>query len=212
MDATLGFRVHTGWAAAVVLAGPVSAMRVVDRRRFNLVEKTDHDSVFVYHAAAEVDLTAAEALLATASEIAVRSARREMTQLLSDLAAAGHSLGAVGLPTGADRTLPGVGDILRSHRLIHTAEGALFRRALADACASLCLPVVAVASREVDRRAARATGLRPDAIKRRLVGLGRALGPPWGADQKEAARAALVAMAGAATQQPASGRSSRAPR
>ena len=59
MDAALGFRVHTGWAAAVVLAGPSTAPRVIDRRRFNLVEETDHDSVFVYHAAAEVDAAAA---------------------------------------------------------------------------------------------------------------------------------------------------------
>jgi hypothetical protein len=207
MDAALGFRVHTGWAAAVVLTGPASAPRVVDRRRFSLVEKTDHDSLFVYHAAAEVDAAAATSLVATASEVATRSARRDMTQLLSDLGVAGYLLRAVGLPGGAGRALPALGDILRSHSLIHTAEGALFRQALIDACASYGLPVVAVAAKELSQRAARASGLRPDVVKRRVAELGRTLGPPWAADQKEASMAALVAGAAEA----ARGRRSRSP-
>ncbi len=206
MDAALGFRVHTGWAVAVVLTGPASAPRVVDRRRFSLVEKTDHDSVFVYHAAAEVDAAAAKRLIGTASEVATRSARRDMTQLLSDLGVAGYLLRAVGLPGGAGLALPALGDILRSHSLIHTAEGALFRQALVDACASHGLPVVALAAKELCQRAARASGLRPDVVKRRVAELGRTLGPPWAADQKEASMAALVA---GATDDTARGRRSR---
>jgi len=212
MDAALGFRVHTGWAAGVVLAGSASAPRVVDRRRFSLVEATDHDSVFVYHAAAGVGPAAAERLLAAASEVAVRSARRDMSQLLSDLAAAGYRLRAVGLPVGAARTLPALADLLRSHSLIHMAEGVLFPQALADACASHGLPVISVMSKELDVRAARASGLRPDGVKRRVAALGRALGPPWAADQKQASLAALVAGAEWATPHPASGGNSRAPR
>ncbi len=36
--ATLGFRVHSGWAAAVALCGPLDAPVVVDRRRIQLVK------------------------------------------------------------------------------------------------------------------------------------------------------------------------------
>ncbi len=205
MDAALGFRVHTGWAAAVVLAGPSTAPRVIDRRRFNLVEETDHDSVFVYHAAAEVDAAAAKRLLAAAREVARRCALRDMTQLLADLAADGYALRAVGLPGGAGRALPAVGDILRSHSLIHMAEGALFRQALANACGRGAVPVIEIASKELVERAGRASGLGPDAVKRTVAELGRALGPPWAADQKEASLAALVA---AATHHTASGRTS----
>jgi hypothetical protein len=193
--AALGFRVHTGWTTAVALAGSPSAPRVLDRRRLTLAERTDHDALFVYHAAAELDAAAAEQHLAGARDIAQASAFREVGQLLSDLAAAGYSVQAAGLVPGGGRSLPSLKDILRSHTLIHSAEGELFRGALADACASRGLRVVGVPSKELHGRAARASGLSPASVKRRIDQLGRSLGPPWALDQKEAALAALVAAA-----------------
>ncbi len=192
-DAALGLRVHTGWAAAVALVGAAAAARVVDRRRLSLVGKTDHDSVFVYHSAAELDVAAAERHVAKAREIAEASARREMERLLSDLEAAGYSVRAVGLPSGGGRPLPALSVILRSHALLHTAEGELFRRALADACVRRGLAVIGVRPKELHQQAARTSGLRLDTLKRRLTDLGRALGPPWALDQKEAALAAMIA-------------------
>ena len=191
LEATaVGFRLHTGWAVAVAVT---STLRVLDRRRLTLVEETDHDAVFVYHAAAELSAAAAERLVAKARGIAQARAASEMSQLLSDLAANGHSVWAVGLPRGPQRPLPSFRDILRSHPIIHAAEGQLFRSALSDACAKLGLPVVGVSSKELLPQAAQATGLRPAELKRRLDGLGRTLGPPWAKDQKEAALAALIA-------------------
>ena len=88
LEAAIGFRIHTGWAAGVVVAGSAVALRVVDRRRFTLVETTNHESVFVYHAAAEMDAVAAKRHIAMAREIALASAEREVARLLSELAAA----------------------------------------------------------------------------------------------------------------------------
>ncbi|MGO9829778.1 MAG: hypothetical protein ACLPJH_06520 [Myxococcaceae bacterium] len=192
-DAVLGFRVHTGWAAAVALAGPASSPRLVERRHLSLVDKTDHDSVFVYHAAAELTGQAVERHISAARRIAQANAHREMAQLLSDLKASGYSVRAVGLPRGSGRPLPSLGDILRSHPVIHTAEAELFRSALAEACGRHGLAVTGVASKELLQEAARVNGLRAQSLKRRLDELGRALGPPWAIDQKEAALAALVA-------------------
>ena len=193
IDAALGLRVHTGWAAAVVLVGSAATLRVVDRRRLNLVEKTDHDAVFVYHAAAELDAVAAEQHVAKARDVANASALRDVGHLLSDLAALEYMVRAVGLPSGGNRLLPAFGDILRSHPLLHAAEGEMFRGALAKACAEHGLPVIAVRAKELHQQAARACGLRVDAMKRRVSELGHAVGPPWAADQKEAALAALIA-------------------
>ena len=194
-EATLGLRVHTGWAAAVTLGGSASAPTVVDRRGLSLVEKTDHDAVFVYHAAAELEGAAADRHVATARNIANVSAVRELGQLLSDLKVAGYVVRAVGLPVGRTSSLPPLGAILRSHALLHTAEGELFRGALAEACTRCGLPLVGVPPKDLHQRAARASGLRADVLRRRLAELGRALGPPWAVDQKDAALAAIIAAA-----------------
>jgi hypothetical protein len=193
VEAALGLRLHTGWAAAVVLVGSAATLRVVDRRRLSLVEKTDHDAVFVYHAASELDAVAAERQVAKAREVAKASALREVGQLVSDLAALNYVVRAVGVPSGGNRPLPALVDILRSHPLLHAAEGEMFRGALAEACAQHGLPVTAVPAKELHQRAAHACGLHVDAMKRRVSELGRAVGPPWAADQKEAALAALIA-------------------
>jgi len=47
----LGFRVHTGWAALVALAGPRTSPRAIARHRIELVD--DPYMRFCYHHAAE---------------------------------------------------------------------------------------------------------------------------------------------------------------
>lgn len=195
LEAAVGFRVHTGWATSVALAGTASAPQVVDRRRFTLTEASDHDSRFVYHVAADLDARAAHHNLTAARDIAAALALRELARLLSDLAVAGYSVRAVGMAPAASAPLPPLEAVLRSHPLIHKAESELFQSALADACRQKGLPVIGLGSKELHLRAARANGLRPESMKRRVGELGRALGPPWAMDQKEAALAALVARA-----------------
>jgi len=46
----LGFRVKTGWAAAVLLAGPADAPRVLDSRRVDLCDPAEPDARQPYHA------------------------------------------------------------------------------------------------------------------------------------------------------------------
>jgi hypothetical protein len=193
LSAALGFHLHTGWAAAVALTGWTSAPRVVDRRRFTLVESAAHDARFAYHAAAELEPGAAARHVATVQEVARRRAHVELKQLLSDLEAAGYSLCAVGLPQAKGPALRALSEVLRSHTMIHTAEGELFRAALVEACETQGLPVIGVPSKERYRDAARAMGIGLEKLKATVAGLGRPLGPPWTHDQKEAALAALIA-------------------
>jgi hypothetical protein len=193
VSAALGFRLHTGWAAAVALVGWASAPRVVDRRRVTLVESQNPEAKFAYHAAAELDASAAAQHVATVQDVARRRAQLELGQLLVDLEAAGFSVRTVGLPAPTSVRLATLSNILRSHAVTHAAEGELFRAALADACARRGLQVVDVASKERYQRAVRATGMRLDQVKSLIRELGRPLGPPWALDQKEAALAALLA-------------------
>src|SRR5450755_684500 len=197
ISAAVGFRIHTGWAAAVALVGwNTPAVRVVDRRRLSLVEASSDDARFVFHRAAEREADTATEYVAAARDGARRSALREMERLVLDLRAAGFSIRAVGLPPEGRRRPTVLGDILRSHPLLHAAEAELFRDALTEACVSVGLRVVVVPSKDRDLQAARGTGLRLGEVKALIGELGRPLGPPWALDQKDAALAALVAAVG----------------
>src|ERR1700682_3162216 len=62
-DAALGFRAHSGWAAAVVLGGPAASPKVIDRRRIELVKPGTPGGVQPYHAARELPFAQAEQLI-----------------------------------------------------------------------------------------------------------------------------------------------------
>src|SRR5262249_53876475 len=99
-----------------------------------------------------------------------------------------------GLLLAAGRPLPGLGSILASHALIHTADGELFRDALAAASGSLRLPLTRVREREVRDQASAALRLSLGRLDDRLRILGRKLGPPWRQDEKLATLAAWLVL------------------
>ena len=194
-EAALGFSVHTGWAAAVAIAGPPSAPRVLDRTRIALTGSTEQDLRFAYHVAAKLDAGAAERWIATARARAEELARDALATLVSRLTAQGDRPVAAALLVKGGRALPGLPEILRSHTLIHSAEGELFRQVLREASTASGLRLEAVDRKDLPGRAAEAMGVRRDALQRRLAALGKALGPPWAQDQKDAVLAAVVALA-----------------
>jgi hypothetical protein len=84
--------------------------------------------------------------------------------------------------------------ILRSHASIHTAEGVLFRKAIDTAARGKKLTVVGVPSKQLHARAAAQIGVKAEALPDWLTELGRAVGRPWGRDEKEALLVACVAL------------------
>ena len=54
--ASIAFRVHSGWAAAVTVAGSVACPSVVDRRRLQLVETFTYKFRQPYHTAERMSL------------------------------------------------------------------------------------------------------------------------------------------------------------
>jgi hypothetical protein len=87
---------------------------------------------------------------------------------------------------GEVRNLPPLAVVLRSHPLLHAAEGQLARQALAEAAEREGLTVHSVSPRS----------LHDMDLTQRVVDLGRAAGPPWRKEHKLAAVAALVAQSG----------------
>jgi hypothetical protein len=196
----VGFREHTGWAAMVALGGSVNAPVVVARSRYELCD--DELPRAVYHAARQLDLENAGKLVRAVEESARTAAEWQLRRTLAELGSAGYRV--VGTGVAAPRPVPGdLADILGSHPLVHAAEGHLFREAIAGACKSLGLSVVRFVQQELFEEAAEHVGTSDTSLKAQLTGLGRALGPPWQRDQKEAAAAAWLALARAGRRQPA---------
>jgi len=194
----LGLRAHSGWAALVALGRSGRALAVAERRRLELVDAADAAwAKQPYHAAAGLAPEDARGVVERAVAAARRHAARELGAAAARAREAGHEVVACAVLMG-DR-LPGwsVAEVLAVHFRMHKAEGVLFREALADACERLGLPLVALREKDLPALAARALGQEPAALARAVATLGRPLGPPWGRDQKDAALAAWVALAGA---------------
>ena len=185
--ATIGLRAHSGWAAAVALAGSADAPVVVMRRRIEMKAPGAAGLSQPYHAAVGLELRDAERVVREAAARASQLATAGLRLMVADLKALGHAVDGCGLLLASGRGLPGLEKILASHALIHTAEGELFREALRSGCAALGLPVICVKEREV---LAGSPGLEA-----RMAAMGKAIGPPWRQDEKLAAAAAWVAMA-----------------
>lgn len=198
--AGVGFREHTGWAAMVALGGGVTAPVVLARDRYELSEGDLPRAV--YHAARQLDLDNAGQLVRRVELVARSAAERQLRRTVAELEAGGYEV--VGAAIAARRELPApLPEILGSHPLVHAAEGQLYRDALAEAIELLGLPLTRFVQHELYEEAAVDIGTSDASLRAQLTGLGRALGPPWQRDQKDAAAAAWLALA-------SSGRSQRA--
>ncbi len=193
-SAALGFRLHTGWAAVVVIAGTPRKFEVLLRRRVELLPPGDAIPRFVFHKAAELPASQAAKLIESAeiasretAQIAVKDVLDHLNSLDRKAKAAGFACGSRPIPTD-------VGVVLRSHPMIHSAEGALFQRAIAAACESCGLPSIAAREREVWTKAATAWGLTEASLRTQVDGLRKSAGAPWGTDQKTAMAFALLAL------------------
>jgi hypothetical protein len=192
--AALGFRVHSGWSAAVVLSLEKGKPVVLRRLRVQLVKTFSYTFRQPYHTAEKIGLAEAGEFVAgvraEAEELAygaLRGLKMELKKLQWQL-----DCGALLLASG--RTLPELERILASHALIHTADGELFRAAIHGACKRGGLKVMTMKERELVESCAKAFSLKPAEILRRVTELGRTFGAPWTQDEKFATLAAWLAL------------------
>jgi hypothetical protein len=191
--AALGLRAHSGWAALVAVGGTSDAPQVLDRRRIEMAD--DPEARQPYHAAEELALVKAQALLDRCGRQAQQRAAAGLGAALAELRADGFDvMGAIVL-TASGRTLPGLESILASHALIHTADGEHFRDALALAGKAHRIPVVRIREKDLAAQAAKALGQPAPALQARVTAWGKPLGPPWTQDQKLSALAAWLGLA-----------------
>jgi hypothetical protein len=193
--AAIGVRTHSGWAALVVVAGDARSPRVIDRRRIELVDQEVREAKQPYHAARELPLPEAEKLLSRCTQRTKLLARQALRAVTKNLLEQGHDLVGCGIVLASGRSLPALAATLASHALIHTAEGELFRNAIAHAGQHCGLPVTGVKERDLFARASTQLRIPDGKLRRCLVDMGQSVGPPWSQDQKHAALVGWLALA-----------------
>jgi hypothetical protein len=182
----LGWKTHSGWAALVVIATD-GELAVLDRRRVELVDPADaYWAKQPYHAAEGLDRDDARDVVKRAIAAAKRSALREMRTALGRAREAKLTVAACAVVAGAPMPEWTVDEILAVHFRMHKAEGVLWSDALLGAAEACGVPTVAVREK--------ALAAEPKQTTERIARLGKEIGPPWAADQKQATLAALLAL------------------
>jgi hypothetical protein len=195
-NAAVGFRVHSGWCAAVAVCVEQGAPTVLHCERPQLVEEFSYKFRQPYHTAEKMKIGAAREFIdkvrATATELACQA----IQQLQSGLQTRGYQFSGGALLLAAGKPLPELEHILASHALIHTADGELFRDAIARAHLRHGLALTCIKERELDGEAEQSLGIKAPALRTRLTALGKSLGSPWSQDEKFAALAAWLSLSG----------------
>jgi hypothetical protein len=192
--AALGFKLHTGWAALVAVAGDSGKIQVLLRRRIELLPPKSPIPRFVYHAASEMPLAQATELVKRGTKASLEAASLAVKDTVEELTSRGIRIDVCGILSGSTVVPNDLAAILRSHPMIHSAEGVLFQNAIVSACEGRGLRVVRSREHEVWVRAATAWQMTESGLRKTLDGLRKSLGPPWSADHKSATAVALIAL------------------
>jgi hypothetical protein len=160
-----------------------------------LADPTIPGSKQPYHAAEPLKFEDAERLVTRCLERSYALAEEALRRAVDGLQKKGHAVTACGLLLASGRALPSLAGILASHALIHTAEGELYRNALAKASEQCGMPLLRVKERELFRRAENDLHVSNAGIEQQLAKLGKSVGPPWRQDEKYAALVAWLALA-----------------
>jgi hypothetical protein len=195
-SAAIGVSVHSGWGAVVAIAGRQGMEEILLRRRVVIIDSKIAGSTQPYHYVVKKEIHAAEDHLARCASASGCRAFEALTQVSAELRDRDFLLESAAILLSSARPLPALEEILVSHPLIHTAEGEFFRQVFRCAFEKLKIPVTGIRARDLDDSAAKAFGKSASAIQERIGGMGRSLGAPWTKDEKTAALAASIMLAG----------------
>jgi len=191
----VGFRVHSGWSAVVVVSLEKGVPVVLRRMRLQMVKTFSYAYRQPYHTAEKMEFAEAGEFVARVRAEAEELTCEALRALKLELKKLQWHLDGGCLLLASGRTLPEFAKILASHALIHTADGELFRVAIRAACARCGVRVETIRERELVERCAEKFSTKPAAALRRATELGREFGAPWTQDEKFATLGAWWALA-----------------
>ncbi len=203
----LGFRVHSGWAMLVAVAGSPDRPAIVDRRRIQIADTgmpgvRPTQTVQPYHTAREMGVERGRVFLDLCSEASNALAHLNLEAAIKQIG--GDRVQRCGVLTGSGRRPATLEATLASHPAIHTAEGDFFREVVSHAAGACGLPVLQIKEKELFGLAASEFHTSADALQLGLNELRKTIGPPWTQDHKHAALAGWLAIANSLTHEYAS--------
>ena len=192
----IGFRIKSGYAIAVVVAGPIKSPTVVARRTVELSDPAIAETKQPYHDGFGAE-HADPREVARRITIIERCAQRSVASLIDDL----RSAKASAERARALRAALVVGSVIDPQRVgnphirAHANEGRLFRTVVEEALRSHGVVCHVIVEKQLAATAKSSLPLAERAIKETVQEFGKAIGGPWRADEKAAATAAWLALA-----------------
>jgi hypothetical protein len=194
VNAAIGLRAHSGWAALVGVTGGVDApAAVISRRRIVIADPSFPGSKQPYHFVESMPLSEASAIVARCWKSSVDLAVEALASETKSLAAKGFEANVCGVLQGRLTEMPPLEKILVAHPLLHTAEGVMFRQVLVMAAEACGMRVLQIPEKGLVEHAAKILHVPASDLMPRLKEMGRGLGSPWTLDQKYATAAAWMA-------------------
>jgi len=190
--ASLGFRVKSGWATAVLLAGPADSPHVLDHGIVELGDPAVPASRQPYHGGRGQEERDARKVARRVAAIR-RYARSSVARLIKKYRDAGCEMRGVGVVAGSDIEPE---RIANPHIRAHASEGKLFRTVLEDGARRAGLPCLTVLERDLFAQAAAALGRPTPDLKRAVTALGHGRDGGWRAEEKAATLAAWLVLHG----------------
>jgi hypothetical protein len=191
MRVAIGLKARTGRAVLVALGGDPHEPQLIERSQLRLLPE---GAGATYHEAEGLDPAGARESVRRSIESAQRLATTGIRDAARRLAKAGHEVAGCAVLVGTGMRDWSTEEILAVHVRMHKAEGELFRDVLVAGTRACNLELTTLREKSALEDATKMLGLTRARLDAHLVRLGKAGGPPWGKDQKEAAAAALVAL------------------
>lgn len=188
----VGFMVKSGWASAVLMMGSATSSRVLDSRRLELSDPAVPESRQPYHAGFGTARSTGPELSRLVASVE-RYGRKSVMHLIRHYQTAGHQLRGAGVVVGSLIDPERIGN---SHIRIHALEGRLFRRLVEDAAIGSGLICSIWRERDLYALAAGVLNRSEGELRSALAALGRSVAGSWRAEQKAAALAAWLVIAG----------------
>ena len=188
--AALGFRVKSGWAAAVLLKGSARSPKLCDVQRIDLSDPRFPEARQPYHAAMgrlETDTKKINRRVDAVRRITEKS----IAKLLAGYRQQNFTIKRAALVVGSQIDPRSVAN---AHIRAHALEGQLFRSVLQESLHAHCIVTDVLIERDAYARAAVQLKQSNENVRRAIQKFGRDRKAPWRAEQKLSAVAAWVAL------------------
>ena len=188
--AALGFRVKSGWAAAILLTGSARSPQLCDVQRIDLSDPRLPETRQPYHAAMgrlETDTRKINRRV----DVVRRIAEKSIAKLLAGYRQQNFTIKRAALVVGSQIDPHSV---TNPHIRAHALEGQLFRSVLQESLHAHRILSDVLIERDAYARASVRLKQSNENVRRVIQKFGRDTKAPWRAEQKLAAVAAWVAL------------------